>query len=311
MAYRIDEDVFHEYLNFVEQRHMAWSRRRVGMEYPVKDPIVAGKKFTNVFRILDPGTQYVLNMVTEGTPSPRTVLTRAFLYRMTNLPGPWEYVRNQWGHWPYPDPDEVGDKLIRTLSDYRDQGGQVFGGAYIVKPEPLPKGSDKIVQVVRMAERLFGWESPGEIGDKFLSVTSRAQRFAVLRSQKGVGDFIAMQVLTDYMYSSYGKSYHEDDFVVAGPGCRKGIAEITDTRDLQGFMRYTQQRVHDSLPHVNLKLAGSDRLPSLMDIQNTFCEFSKYARYRRALAAGTLKLGRYKPVHNEKQRQISLPAHWQ
>ena len=57
----MDVDMWLVYRAFVIERHKIWERRQAGEPGPwTRDPILASRKFTNVFRVLDPGTQFVL-----------------------------------------------------------------------------------------------------------------------------------------------------------------------------------------------------------------------------------------------------------
>ena len=88
------------YLDFVVERHRIWELRQAGAEQPwTDDHILRGKKFTNVFRLLDHGSQYLLSMLQEDL-SPRDRLMRAFLYRHTGRPEPWEFFELMHARYP-------------------------------------------------------------------------------------------------------------------------------------------------------------------------------------------------------------------
>ena len=52
--------------------------------------------------------------------------------------------------------------------------------------------------------------------------------------------------------------------------------------------------------------SNNERPPSLMDVQNTFCEFSKYMRYLR----GEPERRTFRPAHPGPQPTSVLPEHW-
>jgi hypothetical protein len=91
---------------------------------------------------------------------------------------------------------------------------------------------------------------------------------------------MSMQINTDYGY--WDPTFTENQHVVLGPGALKGCKELDRTATAQATFRWTVERllVDPECPAVELPGGGVRQL-SLMDIQNCFCEFSKYARYMR------------------------------
>lgn len=295
-------DAVFDYLDFVVDRHRVWEKRQAGEEGPwSEDPILQRNKFTNVYRVLDHGSQFLLReLLNEPGISAADALGRSFLYRMTNLPTAWVHSREAMGR--YPRVTDFGNDLATSWCALRDGGGQVFSGAYTIMPLPGVKGFDKVWEVVGMARRAFHPNFPGNVVDAFLQADSMAERFNVLKTIPAVGDFIAMQVLTDFGYSPFGHHQDEDEFVVAGPGARKGAKEIFPDQDPSETIKWAHRTVHEleDCPTV------LGRKPSMMDIQNTLCEFSKYARFQRAVEPKRV----FTPAHPGSQPGIVFPAHW-
>lgn len=292
------------YLAFVVERHKVWERRQVGVPpHWTDDPILRARKFTNVYCVLDPGSQYLLNMMDEPGITAGDALARAYLYRMTNRPQTWDHLLRQMdGEWPLAA--DMNPALADMLVEYRDvHKGQVFSGAYIVMPEPGVKGVDKARSVVKLAERYFNPDSPGYLTDEFLAQPTMEGRFKLLLAQPGIGPFIAMQVLTDFGYSRFGADQDENAFVVAGPGARNGARHVFPGVPPEVAIELCRDwvLVADEVP----LLQG--RPPSMMDIQNTLCEFSKYVRFM----GKPLATKPYTPAHPGPQPAPVLPAHWQ
>lgn len=290
------------YLDFVVDRHHVWEQRMAGLPGPwSKDPILQRNKFTNVYRVLDYGSQFLIKeLLNEPGITAEDALARAFLYRMSNEPETWQYTRNKWGH--YPLAHEFGRELGDLWAQRRDEGYRVFSGAYTIMPLPGVGGFDKAREVVRMAAEAFNPLHPGNCLRAFLAADTMLGRFQVLRSIPNVGDFIAMQVLTDFGYSPFGADQDENTFVVAGPGARKGAKEIWPELPVAKVITWCRQQVlqlHDC-PQVH------GRPPSMMDIQNTLCEFSKYARFMRAPEPKRV----FKPLHHTPAQPLVWPAHW-
>jgi hypothetical protein len=286
------------YTRFVEERHNVWLERQIGAPGPwTDDPILASKKFTNVFRVLDPGSQYVFRL---KSLTPETTLMRLFLYRHTGRVEAWEWLTEQ-GDGYLPDFDDL-DTALEYWQQYRAAGNPVFTGAYLVYPQSSSPGTDKLESIIRLTQRLFG---PERLAEEFLQAATPSARFAALRRHKGVADFMSMQILTDW---GYLYPQDENEFIVPGPGARRGIQAITKTPDQVGFLRFAREELlaGDDCPTLNLDDKGSVRYPSIMDVQNTMCEFSKYVRY---LDSGKV-MNPYRPAHPGAQPDPILPSHW-
>lgn len=282
------------YLQFVEERHRIWELRQLGAPQPwTTDPTLATRKFTNVFRVLDPGSQFVFDLCHPAEdPTPKDVLFRLFLYRYTNEPATWRYLREYFDG--YPIATYGAARLIEALHRWRDEQGQrVFSGAYVILPQPNRPG-DKVAQAVELAYR---WVE--NHADDFLAARSQVARFDILRREYGVGPFMAMQILTDWGYTPQCGEDREAEFVVAGPGAIKGAKAVG-----WAGVPLTTIKVCHALVHTDIEtptLPGG-RTPSFMDIQNTLCEFSKYVRGPVART--------YRPAHPGAQPDPILPEHF-
>lgn len=299
----MDVDEFLNYASFVEARHGVWKARQLGEPQAqwTDDPIVASRKFTNVFRVLDPGSQFALRLTHEAGIAPIDALARLVLYRYTNLPATWEHLFDTWGRWPTAgDVEGYASALFDIIDAYRAAGNNVFSGAYVILPEPNRSG-DKVRQALGLARRVL------EDARSFYEAQSQQERFDILRRHYGVGDFMAMQILTDWGYSPFAGEDRENEFVVAGPGSRRGALAVSPGWQPEETIAWTAQYWRDS-GLVRLRLPdGSLRYPSLMDVQNTFCEYSKYRRYQ---ASGVVKATPYIPAHPGPQMAPRYPEHW-
>lgn len=313
----MDVDVALTYLDFVAERHRVYERRRAGEPGPWSaDPLLRSYKFTNVYRVLDYGSQFLMTDLLEPDLDERDTLARCFLYRFTNLPETWQWVREQLGR--YPVADDFNADLVRMLQDKKVFGGayriayqhtytnRVFSGAYVILPKPGHQG-DKVVQAVDLAASLFTPSSPYYVVDDYLAATSQQERFDVLQRTYGVGKFLAMQILTDWGYSTHAGADREDLFVQPGPGCIKGAKFIDPSANPYDTLMWAVAAVRDMSDVPLLRLPdGRTRPPSWMDVQNTLCEFSKYHRF----AAKPPRASTYVPNHPGAQPDPVLPAHW-
>jgi hypothetical protein len=297
-----DLERFRMYTRFVEERHRIWELRQLG-EPPLwtGDAILASKKFTNVFRVLDPGSQFIFEL---AGLSERDTLMRLFLYRHTGRVEAWQYLASRLGSYPL----VVDLERVRTLwQDYRDAGNPIFTGAYLVYPQSSNPGTNKLDSIINLTQRLFTPGAPDDVLPDFLAATTQAERFAALRRNRGVADFMSMQILTDWGYTAFGED-RENEFVVPGPGCRRGVQAITKTPKQADFIRFAREELlaSDDCPTLNLGDGMGVRYPSIMDVQNTLCEFSKYVRF---VEAGITSKP-YTPAHPGPQATPVLPQHW-
>ena len=299
------DDMLGTYLSFVRARHAIWEGRQLGIPGPwTADPILRSHKFTNVFRVLDPGSQYIFT-ITDNT-EPRDALARCLLYRLTNSIPAWEYARAELGR--YPLAADFGPDLISIWQEWRARGETVFNPAYIVYPghpgKPGVSGSDKITTVIN---RVNGWLASGR-AEVFLSASTLEEQYTAIVSHPDLGEFTAMQVSTDFNYTAYGDDL-EDTFIKAGPGAIRGAKRVMPRAKAEDVIRamYEQVRSEPWCPTLELP-DGELRRPSLMDVQNTLCEFSKFARYLdRDDSAGRPV---YRPAHPGAQPEPRYPIHW-
>lgn len=294
------------YRSFVFNRHRIWEQRQAGEPQPwAHDHLLASKKFTNVFRVLDPGSQYVVEMLQEPGLEPRDALARAILYRFTNRPATWDHLQNVYGRWPLAD--DMNADLVQALHETPD--GQIFSGAYIIMPTPGKQG-DKALGAVALTRRLTARGGSERVVEQVVGAATPRAAYEALRGHVGMGDFMSMQILTDWGY--YWPDYDENEFVIAGPGSQRGVAELFPTQypkiSPEDVIRWVRDHWLEDLACPAIPLAGGlSRPPSLMDIQNTFCEFFKYMRYLKKERPGDAP---YRPAHPGAQPKPLLPHHW-
>lgn len=295
----MDEDMFQLYHDFVVGRHRIWEKRQFGAEPPWTDnPVLRSHKYTNVFRILDPGTQFVMTDLINPELSPEDQLYRLFLYRHTGRIEAWQFFQLMTGDYPV-----VGQgELVREMfKQYRTVANSVFTNAYLVFPQSQTPGTDKLDSIVDLADRIFF----GSTGARFADEVYPERQFRLLQSQPGVGNFMAMQILTDWGYTPHCGEDRENSFIVPGPGAEKGAQLI---RPRAGAHANATDLIYKLQEEWQLDLdcpSLDGRYPSLMDVQNTLCEFSKYARHLNKDARAD-----YKVQHPGPQPTPVLPEHW-
>ena len=280
------------YQDMVVERHKIWVRRQNNEAPPwTENPVLKNLKMTNMFRVLDPGSQFVFEL---DHSDPVTKIARLVFYRLTNLPKTWAVLKQECGWYPvWSDFTNHGDDLVRILTEYRNQGNRVFSGAYIIIPEPGTT-NDKIEGVVRVVSRFIR-----EKASLFLAAESPSEQFSVLMSTPGLGPFLSMQIVTDWGYLE--KQEPDLSFVVAGPGARRGAALLNPDVSAEEVIRELTTRWQD---HPDVRLGG--RPLTTMDVQNTMCELSKYHREMQS----PRKKSTYRPAHPGPQKAPIFPEWW-
>lgn len=280
------------YRSFVIERHGVWLKRQNNEPQPwTNDPVISRRSFTNMFRVLDPGSQFVFDLEHDD---PVTVISRLVFYRITNLPSTWLAMRSAFGRYP-----TAGDfihqsaPLFQILDTHRQIGNRVFSGAYIIVPEPGTK-NDKVGGALRLV-RTFVTEK----AEAFIGAESQDEKFAVLKSTPGLGKFLSMQILTDWNYLELKKP--DLSFIVAGPGAVRGAALLNPIKKPEQVIH---DLAYDWLGHPFVALEG--RSLTLMDVQNTLCEFGKYSRELTTPRKKT----EYRPSHPGAQPLPLVPAWW-
>ena len=292
--------VFDEYVAYVRERHHVWERRSLGLPAPWSaSPILRGARFTNNFRVLDTGSQYVLRMVQDAY-TPEDVVLRAFLYRLTNLPEPWEAYRDLHGRWPIVEDVAAG----RIEGFLRAFPGPLFSSAYMISPGIANKGMTRPQWLAMTVDEAFvpggAWQLNPAV---FNPTTVVGARVDYLTRVPRVAGFLALQIATDIGYSDLLGS-DEDEFVVVGPGSKRGLAAL-GLPTTPAAIRALHAEVRST---VVLDVHGTPRPLSLMDVQNTLCEFGKY----HAMLDGRNPRRRFTPADAPAwaPSEPAYPNHW-
>lgn len=279
-------------IKFAKARHRLWEGK------PVKSSILRYRKFTNVFRVLDRGSQYLISLMNVHD-DPIDRLAVSYFYRQVNRPDTMEAIIAQNdGYVPEAadifNPDWY-DKVVLPVVQARP--GAFLNGAYIILIKPSdPRGTyEKMRDVFPAAAPWLG-----HVAD----VTDLATRVMLLQETPGLGPFLAMQIATDLGYCE-GEIDQENSYILAGPGSRKGVGfmlgKSTPATPMEAVVAINRFPVEELPP-----LPGSNGRPaSLMDIQNVFCEYSKYVRLVQQGYKGSGK-----PYQRNGEFETIIPSHF-
>lgn len=246
---------------WVAERWNILQRRLAGEDKPwSEDPIFQSIYFCNVRREDDKVTQFIRKW---AQPLKDKELIPAYvLSRLINWPETLEEIDPRWCVYDL-------DKLRETLKSRRDRGVKVFGGAYLITTCGVKM--DKLDYVVEVTT-----SSHGTSVEPFLS-----EQWDSLTNINGIGSFLAAQVVADLKNtrnSPWANAPDRQTFVATGPGSIRGMHWFLhgESKDSMPFPMF-----HDGLVEARDQLyRAHPDLPWIcnQDLQNCFCEFSKYMR---------------------------------
>jgi hypothetical protein len=268
--------VFESYWRFAAERHRMYERRLMGLPAPwTSDLVLSAYRFTNAFRAADRVSQYLIrDVIYRGDQAVDEVVFRVLLFKLFNKIETWQLLLHEFGDVSLSSFD-VGE-ADRLLGGARASGRRIYSNAYIVPPI---SGSDGVKHRghLRLIAAMIDDDLPGRIHGS----DTMEEVYLLLRSYTGIGTFLAYQFAIDINYSIV-TDHDEDDFVVAGPGALDGISKVYPGADLRDAARVIRRMTDDQeawMSHFRLPFGGLfGRRLHLIDVQNLFCEVSKYAR---------------------------------
>jgi hypothetical protein len=267
------------YWRFACERQKVYLARLRGEPWPwTQDDIIARNRFTNVYRATDRTTQFLItDVIYDAARDPDETFFRIILFKLFNSISTWQYLQSHLGSISWREFDiEI---YASMLSSHLKAGCPIYSPAYIMPPAPKGYGSfpNKHLFHLHLIWQMMQYGLPWRVQ----SAKSMREVFETLRSQPGIGDFLAYQFAIDLNYSTL-TSFSENDFVVPGPGASRGIAKCFS--DLGGMDESHVIRVLVANQHREFARCGltfitlGKRDLHLIDCQNLFCEVDKYTR---------------------------------
>lgn len=264
-----------------KRMHIFWARYR-HEEYPWSDDYILNQnKFTNVYRCLDRVSQYLIRNViySEKNYSNNDILFRILFFKVFNRIETWEYIESEIGDITVEN-FKIG-YIVKLLED-RIKYTPIFNSAYLMtgSHNDFKEYKSKHERWLQMINQKF---IKGELFSRIIDSKSLEEIFNLLSECPFIGNFLAYQYSIDFNYSSV-INFDENSFVKAGIGAIRGIKKCfleIDTYNYEDIIRYTK----DNLSELSKKYDSNfnnlfGREPTLIDIQNCFCETDKYLRVK-------------------------------
>lgn len=265
-----------------ERMNMFW-RKVEGYRYDgwSEDPILRTYKFTNVYRATDRVSQYLIKEVIYKDIDkycPEDVLLRTLVFKIFNKIETWEYI-TQDIQYPITINTFDAHELSLHLSQ-RQQHVPIFSNAYMMtgshkQYDYLPSKHEKWLTMVKK-------EFIDDEGfTKILKASTMEEVYNMLREKSFLGGFLAYQYTIDFNYSPY-LNFSENSFVKAGIGAIRGIKKCfksygQEYEDAILYIRENFEELQHKYGYDGFRPLPNHQ-PTLIDLQNCFCETDKYLR---------------------------------
>lgn len=311
---KIRHQAFQYYFYFMQERmNIFWKRYEEANAPFTTDTILAKHKFTNVYRATDRVSQYLIkNVIYSGHDdfSEEDILLRILVFKIFNKIETWEYLEQEFDVLRVDnfDVDKISEKLSFLIKHK-----PIFNSAYMMtgthrKYNHLHSKHEKWLNMVK--NEMLG-------GGKFkqiIEAKSLEEVFLILQDCSFLGGFLAYQYAIDFNYSPV-INFDENSFVKAGIGAIRGVKKCFEDLGKYSYedaIRYTQ----DNLEKYQVKYGFNDfknlfgREPSLIDLQNCFCETDKYLRVKLPhLQMGNVRI-KQKFKYPKENIQLYFPPKW-
>lgn len=268
-------EVLGSYWFVAAERQRVYHGRLRGTPPPwTEDSILSAYRFTNAYRAADRVSQDLIAVQYRGPQEPPNLLLRTLLYRFFNKPSTWHTIEKAVGTLSTSSFDIA--VLDRELERLLKLGERVYSPAYIIPPPPFGAKRKHLNHLL-----LAGHILTSGATQRLSEAGTLQQVYTTLSSFPSLGPFLAFQLTIDLNYSTM-VNFDENDFVVAGPGARSGIAKcFVDTGGLgpEDLIRWAVDHQEEEFERYGLEFEGLfGRRLALIDCQNLFCETDKYAR---------------------------------
>lgn len=311
---------FEYYLYFISERMNIFWSRHLGFDQPhTEDEILKKHKFTNVYRSLDRVSQFLIGDVIydqkglENDRDTEDIFWRIILYKHFNKIETWKALEQEFGEVNLETPLKEIEKFLNELQKI----GPIYSNAYMLtasfmrNTELMAKNKLYVGQPKHSSYLQLFKNSLLDDDLKGMYKILKSQSLEELQNRLqsdilSVGKFISMQFAIDLNYSQLF-NFDENDHIIAGPGAERGIERtftISGKPDYVAIIKW----VTKELPNLMEDYGFADRfnplpnrMPTLIDCQNVFCETDKYLRGAGIETEGV-------EVHGKRIKQIFTPT---
>lgn len=306
-------------LRFIVERYRVHVRKDIlGKPQPwTENPVLQRYKFTNVFREDDRVSKALIDLVSHNQELTfEEKVLNTFLLRSWNNPdtftafgGPWSakdiykglqlkeavrpvyqglVIQNPGRKWWSSAYNQGGTKYAWKFPD-----GEGFSRA--PSEEQGKKFKDYEPDIPLRVFHIGPWLKERKVVYRLVNAKNQEEAYNIIREIRGFASFLAYQVFVDLTYIEEFP-FSENEFVVAGPGCKRGLDLVfTDYDGMTHeealfFLRDNLDEYFVALQHGDQEVPKwnpeklfkhrpkGDRCVNLMSLENCFCELSKYIK---------------------------------
>ncbi|TFK53460.1 hypothetical protein OE88DRAFT_1676654 [Heliocybe sulcata] len=273
--------VFDTLFLWMAERDAIRRKRVAGEPAPwTDDPILARYRFTNVFRVFDRTTQYILkNVINRGSRALNECAFRVMLFRTFNRISTWELLQAGIGPLTWRSFDV--DTYAEVLGEAAESGIALYASAYIMPAPQLGMKRNYENHLILLRQMM-----QEDLPKRLQKVKHLENAHEMITSYPSMGDFTAFQLLLDLnMMPHYG--FSEDTWVSCGPGSASGLRKIFGD-GVKGIESAAMAYLRDT-QHEHFKRLGITEPPSLrpgrlgvslVDLEHSLCECDKYSRVK-------------------------------
>lgn len=264
--------LLNEIVAFATEREHIRTLKEAGFPKPwTKDPLLQQYSFTNVHREHDKQSRLIAKGWRKPYAKEPDLWFAMFVARLVNW---WPTLTEL--KFPVPwDPKE----FTSVLNAQASAGVKVFSGAYIINQ--MIKGGTGMPKGEYLAQFVLDplWAAREKLrprkGDTLEAICERFIQF------KGVGGFIAAQVIADLKYvKPLSEASDWGTWAASGPGSRRGLnLALGRERDTGWEEGAWLAALQDLRVQFNIKVAVASLQVHAQDMQNVLCEWGgKYKR---------------------------------
>ena len=271
-------DELRAFWTFIAERQNTYWRRLNGGPPPwTRDPVIASRSFTNVYRVLDKASQYLIREVIPGDDLRAELVFRVLVFRTFGRIEPYEQVDAMVGGVSFRESGAIFDDYCEAFNSIPNEWPLYTGATTSPGLDSVPAHLQNIVEITQRTEELAAHVSLGDAA-------------SYLRGWPGISRFASLQYALDLNYLPF-IDWDEMDVVPLGPGARWGLELLFDNLPPGGnWDRYAQALASDHMAwfdHYQLDWRPLAARPlQTVDIEHCLCEFQRYVRQRKLLAEG-------------------------
>lgn len=268
-----------QYFKTAKERYDIYLHRDANQPPPWTDnPIFQKYKFCNLFREHDKVTIWLKENWREPYADHPNLPFAMALARLINWPPTLEEIGfpKRWN----------SVKTLAVLHRRKDEGEKIYTGAYLLGS--CPKGTDRATYLINSVLTPLHHVIPPVLNSAVAFKTLN-HTWDWLRSQRGLGDFLAYEVVSDLRHTKYLRDAPDImTWANAGPGALRGLTRLwgyqPKTRQIEGYS-FPKKNALGAMQALLVKSQeerwGLTTPPwEMREVEHHLCEWDKYERIR-------------------------------